>query len=176
MWDFCCSARGWTPFPLHLECRVLTAGLPGKSQNHILKVKDEEKPGQPYTVGASVNWCNDFGNLPQYFLKLNIHIPLTSNSAPEYVPSGNECFCPPEGVGERVHSGCLHDHPLWKQLTSPAAAAGGNTCDVSTMKYYTAIKREQSMGSITTEANLISFWPKEIRCKRLYCVTPIIES
>ena len=132
MQDFCSPARSWSPCPLHWECRVLTNGLPGKSQNFIyLKVKDEEKPGQPYIVGASVNWYNDFGNLPQYFLQLNIHVPLTSSSPPEYVANGNECFTPPEGVREHVHSSCLHDHPLWKQLRSPAAVEGEIHCDVS---------------------------------------------
>ena len=80
-------------------------------------------------------WCKSYlvqrlGKSPTIFPKTK-HIPLTSNSAPEYVPSGNECFCPPEGMGERVHSSCLHDHPLWKQLTSPAAVEGEIHCDVS---------------------------------------------
>ena len=137
---FLCSAACgiFVPQPgveAHALCirnAVLTNGLPGKSQNFIyLKVKDEEKPGQPYIVGASVNWYNDFGNLPQYFLQLNIHVPLTSSSPPEYVANGNECFYPPEGMCEHVHSSCLHDHPLWKQLRSPAAVEGEIHCDVS---------------------------------------------
>ena len=82
-------------------------------------------------------------------------MPLTSNSPTEYVPNGNECFYPPEGMGKSVHSSCLHDNPLWKQLGSPAAAEGGNTLRrVHTMKYYTATKEERCMGSISTVVSL----------------------
>ena len=92
-----------------------------------LNVKDEEKPGQTYIVGETVNWYNDFGKLPQYFLKLNIHIPPTSNSTPGYIPNRNECFCPPEVMDECIHSRFLHDNPPWKQPKCPSAVERINT-------------------------------------------------
>ena len=73
--------------------------------------KDVEPSELSYIPVGNVKWFNHFEKqFGCFFIKLNIHPPITSSITPRYLPKRTEIICPHKDLQMNVHSSFIHKY------------------------------------------------------------------